>query len=88
MATGREHLACQKSGVSQIFVLITSHGEKILSNVNVVESKQVKRENSSLPVAVRVSKTRVLKLPIGSPQTGVHQHDKLAGESNRTPKNI
>ena len=26
--------------------------------------KQLKRENSSLPVAIRVSKTRVLKLPI------------------------
>ena len=63
-ATGREHFACQDSGVSQIFVLIISNGEKVLSNVNVVEWKQVKRENSSLPVAVRVSKTRVLKLPI------------------------
>ena len=33
-ATGREHFTC--SGVSQIFVLIISNGEKILSNVNVV----------------------------------------------------
>ena len=32
-------------------------------NVNVVVRGQVKSENSSLPVAVRVSKTRVLKLP-------------------------
>ena len=36
MATGREHFTCQDSGVSQIFVLIISNGEKILSNVNVV----------------------------------------------------
>ena len=36
MATGREHFACQDSGVSQIFILIISNGEKILSNVNVV----------------------------------------------------
>ena len=35
-ATGREHFACQGSGISQIFILIISHGEKILSNVNVV----------------------------------------------------
>ena len=36
-ATGREHFACQESGISQIFVLIISNGEKILSNVTVVE---------------------------------------------------
>ena len=36
-ATGREHFACQDSGVSQIFVLIISNGEKVLSDVNVVE---------------------------------------------------
>ena len=48
---------------SQIFILFMSNGEKILSNVNVVVRGQVKREYSSLPVAVRVSKTRVLKLP-------------------------
>ena len=35
-ATGREHFACQDSGVSQIFILSISNGEKILSNVNVV----------------------------------------------------
>ena len=35
-ATGREYFACQDSGVSQIFILIISNGEKILSNVNVV----------------------------------------------------
>ena len=35
-ATGREHFACQDSGISQIFILIISNGEKILSNVNVI----------------------------------------------------
>ena len=35
-ATGREHFECQDSGVSQIFILIFSNEEKILSSVNVV----------------------------------------------------
>ena len=65
IATGKEHFAYQGSGVLQIFILIICNGEKILviSNANVVVLRQVKRENSSLPVAVRVSKTRLLKLP-------------------------
>ena len=62
-ATGRENFARQDSAVSQIFILIISNGEKILSNGNVFVGLQVKRENNSLPLAVRVSKTRVLKLP-------------------------
>ena len=62
-ATGREHFACQDSAVSQIFILIISNGENILSNGNVFLGRQVRRENSLLPVAVRVSETRVLKLP-------------------------
>lgn len=70
-ATGKEHFTCQDSGVFQIFVLIISNGEKILSNVNVVVCKQVKRENSSLPVAVHVAKTYLIKLPIRS-QTSFH----------------
>ena len=43
--------------MSQIFIPLISNGEKILSNVNVVVRWQVKSENSSLPVAVRVSET-------------------------------
>ena len=36
-ATGKEHFVSQDSGVSQIFILIISSGEKILSKyVNVV----------------------------------------------------
>ena len=45
------------------FYTPVSNGEKILSNMNVVVSGQVKSENNSLPVTVRVSKTRMLKLP-------------------------
>ena len=49
-ATGRENFACQDSAVSQIFILIISNGEKILSNGNVFVGRQVKRENNSLPL--------------------------------------
>ena len=44
-------------------MLLIPNGEKILINVSVVVWGQGKSENSSLPVAVRVSKMRVLKLP-------------------------
>ena len=50
--------------MSQIFILLICNGEKILSDVNLVVRGQVKSENSSLPVAIRVSKTRVLKLSV------------------------
>ena len=62
-ATGREHSVCQDSGVSHIFIVIIHNGEKVLSIVNVMVWSRVIRENSSLPLAVRVSKSRVLKLP-------------------------
>ena len=35
-ATGREHFTCPDCVVSQLFILLISNGEKILSNVNVV----------------------------------------------------
>ena len=35
MATGREHFEHEDCGVSLIFILIISNGEKILSNANV-----------------------------------------------------
>ena len=59
--TGREHFACKDGIVSHIFILLISNREKILRNVNVVVLGQVKSENSSLPVAVRVLKMRMLK---------------------------
>ena len=62
--TGRELFARKESDVSQIFILIIPYGEKVLRKVDVVVWRQVKRENSSLPFAVRVSKMSVLKLPI------------------------
>ena len=62
-ATGREHSVCQDSGVSHIGILIIHNREKVFSIVNVMEWVRVIRENSSLPLPVRVSKSRVLKLP-------------------------
>ena len=55
-ATGREHSMCQGSGFSHIFILIIHNREKVLSIVNVMVLRRDIRENSSLPLAVRVSK--------------------------------
>ena len=38
-ATGRDHSTYRDGGVSKIFILIMSNGEKILRNVNVVVSR-------------------------------------------------
>ena len=51
MVTRDEQFACQDSSVSQIFNVIISNGGKMLSNMKMVVTMQVKRENSSLPVA-------------------------------------
>ena len=59
-ATGKEHCACKDSGVSHIILLIISNGGKILINIKVVVDRQVKMENSSIPVAVHVPKTCAL----------------------------
>ena len=53
-AIRREHFACLDRIVPQIFILLISNGEKILSNVNVVGRGQVKSENSSLQVCPRL----------------------------------
>ena len=63
MATEREHSVCQDSGVFHIFIQISPNRENVLSIVNVIVWRRVIRENSSLPLAVRVLKSRVLKLP-------------------------
>ena len=55
--TGREHFAHQGSGPSQIFKVIVSNREKILKNIHAVVWRQVELENSSLPIAVRCSKS-------------------------------
>ena len=63
MENGSEHLARQESGLSQIFILMVSTFEKILYNIYVAVRRQVKKENSSLPVAVRDLKTSVALTP-------------------------
>ena len=52
-----EYFVCQHIGVSLIFKLFISTNEKMLNNINVLARRQVNQENSSLPVAVRGSKT-------------------------------
>ena len=56
-AIGSEHFARYNSGLSQIFKIIVFASEKILNSTNVVVWRQVKYENSALPVGVRGSKT-------------------------------
>ena len=51
-------------GFAQIFSQIASITVKKLRNTNFISSRHVKRENTSLPVDVRRSKTSLLKLPI------------------------
>ena len=53
-------------GFAQIFSQIASITVKKLRNTNFKSSRHVKRENASLPVDVRLSKTSLLKLPIQS----------------------
>ena len=49
---------------AQIFSQIASITVKKLRNTNFISPRHVKRENTSLPVDVRRSKTLLLKLPI------------------------
>ena len=49
--------ATDGNGLSQIFKQIVSTGKKRLNNINLVVRREVKYENSALPVAVRGSKT-------------------------------
>ena len=57
MEAGSEHFTCQENGLSHIFKIIVSASEQILNNRNLVLRIQVKQENSSLLVAIGVSKT-------------------------------
>ena len=63
-----KHARFWDSGVSHIFILIISNGEKILSNVNLVVWRQVKRENSSLPGPSASQKRARLSSLIPPPQ--------------------
>ena len=59
-------------------------GEKKLSNTNLVVSRHIKREKTSLPADVRRSKTSLLKLPIINQDAFlilIVRHDILRGSS-------
>ena len=56
-------------GFAQIFSQIASITVKKLRNTNFISSRHVKRENTSLPVDVRRSKTPLLKLHINTRDT-------------------
>ena len=63
MATGSGRFSFLSSGWAIIFKYIVSIRVKTLSITDVVVPRRVKRENVSFPVAVRRSKTPLLKLP-------------------------
>ena len=62
-STGSGLFSFFDSGFAQIFSQIASITVKKLRNTNFISSRHVKRENTSLPVDVRRSKTSLLKLP-------------------------
>ena len=62
-STGSGLFSFFDGGFAQIFSQIASIVVKKLRNTNFISSRHVKRENSSLPVDVRHSKTSLLKLP-------------------------
>ena len=63
-STGSGLFSFFDGGFAQIFSQIASITVKKLRNTNFISSRHVKRENTSLPVDVRGSKTSLLKLPI------------------------
>ena len=62
-STGSGLFSFFDGGFAQIFSQIASITVKKLRNTNFISSRHVKRENTSLPVDVRPSKTSLLKLP-------------------------
>ena len=62
-STGSGLFSFFDGGFTQIFSQIASITVKKLRNTNLISSRHVKRENTSLPVDVRRSKTSLLKLP-------------------------
>ena len=68
-STGSGLFSFFDGGFAQIFSQIASITVKKLRNSNFISSRHVKRENTSLPVDVRRSKTSLLKLPIGTQRT-------------------
>ena len=65
-STGSGFFSFFDGGFAQIFSQIASMTVKKLRNTNFISSRHVKRENTSLPVDVRRSKTSLLKLPSSS----------------------
>ena len=61
-STGSGLFSFFDGGFAQIFSQIASITVKKLKNTNFISSRHVKRENTSLPVDVRHSKTSLLKL--------------------------
>ena len=59
-STGSGPFALLGSGLFETLLI----REKKLSDTNLLASRHIKRENGSLPVDVRPSKTSLLKLPI------------------------
>ena len=64
-STGSGRFTLMKRHFEQVFGPIVSVKVKIPNNTNLVASRLIKRENSSLPVDVRQSKTWLLKRSIG-----------------------
>ena len=62
-STGSDLFSFFAGGFAQILSQIASITVKKLRNTNFISSRHVKRENTSLPVDVRRSKTSLLKLP-------------------------
>ena len=62
-STGSGLFSFFDGGFAQILSQIASITVKKVRNTNFISSRHVKRENTSLPVDVRRSKTSLLKLP-------------------------
>ena len=72
---------------AQIFSQIASITVKKLRNTNFISSRHVKRENTSLPVDVRRSKTPLLKLPNLSYGHPTYERDYMDRQVN-PPKRV
>ena len=68
-STGSGLFSFFDGGFAQSFCQIASITVKKLRNTNFISSRHVKRENTSLPVDVRRSKTLLVKLPNVSAET-------------------
>ena len=76
-STGSGLFSFFDGGFAQIFSQIASITVKKRRNTNLISSRHVKRENTSLPVDVRRSKTSLLKLPILAPRTETYFRSSL-----------